>query len=115
MRGVFDDLPLVRLPLEAWILRRVVRAPGECEVERDPERNADAIFGAGPVLAGTVSFHAIDASNGRSSGTVTKSDKTCRIIVDRGNPSADQPRGPARHAPHPQTPLAFPRLDAGPL
>src|SRR6266702_4840236 len=43
-RRPLDDLPLVRLALEARVLRRVVRAPREREIERHAERRGDAVL-----------------------------------------------------------------------
>src|SRR3989442_616831 len=60
-----DDLSLVRLPLQARDLGRIVGAPGERKVERNPERDADAKFGTGPVPTGTLCFHGVDASASR--------------------------------------------------
>src|SRR3989442_5326987 len=67
-RSAFNDLPLIRLPFQARILGGVIRAPSERKVKRNPERDADAIFGTGPDAAGSRSFHGIDASIGRRVG-----------------------------------------------
>src|SRR5881409_2969755 len=67
-RGALDDLSLVRLPLQARVLGRIVGAPGERKVERNPERDADAKFGTRPVPTGTLCFHGVDASASRLRG-----------------------------------------------
>src|SRR6266702_5709515 len=43
-RRPLDDLPLVRLALEARIVRSVIRAPCEREIERNAERRGDAVL-----------------------------------------------------------------------
>ena len=58
-RPALDNLSLVRLPLEARILRREVRAPTERELERDPERDADPILRASPPSSGAARLHRV--------------------------------------------------------
>src|SRR2546425_10540510 len=61
MRGAFDDLPLIRLPFQARIVGGVIRAPSERKVERDLERDANAIFRARPLLTTALPPHINDA------------------------------------------------------
>src|SRR2546426_210985 len=80
-RAALDDLPLVRLPFQTRILGSVIGAPRERKVERDAERDADAIFGyTGPVPSDFFCHH-FAAWQPRHARSALGRDKSCRVFA----------------------------------